>query len=311
MGIAAEAYQHGERSTYGKKTIIMITARLKDEELLKEVEQFADDKNNFHLWWLGQSGYLLTYNGERVLLDPYLSDSLTVKYASTNKPHVRMSERVIRPELLSNISIVTSSHNHTDHLDGETLIPILANNPGIKFIIPEANRKFVCERVKCDYDFPVGLEDGKSVTFGSFTFYAVPASHNEIERDELGRCKFMGYVIRFGDYAVYHSGDTLLYDGMEELLSLFDIDVALLPINGNDPKRGVAGNLNAYEAVQLAKDAGIGLVIPCHYHMFTFNTADPNEFASVAQKEGQPYVILQPGGHFSPLTSELWLHRSQ
>jgi lactate dehydrogenase-like 2-hydroxyacid dehydrogenase len=32
-----------------------------------------------------------------------------------------MSERVVDPELLKNISVVTSSHNHTDHLDAETL----------------------------------------------------------------------------------------------------------------------------------------------------------------------------------------------
>src|SRR5688500_2625156 len=98
----------------------MIPARFKDEDLLNEVERFADDETNFHLWWLGQSGYLLTYKGQRILLDPYLSDSLTVKYANTSKPHVRMSERVIDPVLLKNISIVTSSHNHTDHLDGRS-----------------------------------------------------------------------------------------------------------------------------------------------------------------------------------------------
>jgi L-ascorbate metabolism protein UlaG (beta-lactamase superfamily) len=277
----------------------MIAARLKDEELLKEVEQFADDKINFHLWWLGQSGYLLTFKGEKVLLDPYLSDSLTAKYASTNKPHIRMSERVMNPDLLKNILIVTSSHNHTDHLDGETLIPIIGNNPNISFIIPEANRKFVSDRVMCSENFPVGLEDGKSVTIGSFTFYGVPASHNEIEKDAYGRCKFMGYVIRFGDFTLYHSGDTILYGGMADVLKPYHINVALLPINGNDPKRGVAGNLNAEEAVQLAKTAAIGIVIPCHYDMFTFNTAEPAEFISIAEKQGQCYRVLEHGGHFS------------
>lgn len=277
----------------------MIPARLKDKELLNEVERFADDKDNFHLWWLGQSGYLISWNGERLLLDPYLSDSLTVKYASTNKPHVRMSERVIDPALLKNISVVTSSHNHTDHLDGETLIPLLKNNPGIKFIIPEANRKFVSERVKCDEQFPIGLDNGKSTTVGSFTFFGVPASHNEIEKDEQGRCKFMGYVIRFGKWTIYHSGDTLLYEGMVGLLKPYQINLALLPINGNDPVRGVAGNLNAREAVELGKAIDTGIIIPCHYDMFTFNTADPVVFAGIAENEGVSYEVLFPGGHFS------------
>src|SRR5437870_135019 len=123
----------------------LIPAIAKDDVLIGEIEQYNSDKENFHLWWLGQSGYLLLWNGKRILLDPYLSDSLTKKYADSNKPHVRMSERVIAPDLLRDISIVTSSHNHTDHLDGETLIPVIKNNPNISFIIPEANRKFVSD----------------------------------------------------------------------------------------------------------------------------------------------------------------------
>ncbi|MGZ9225209.1 MAG: hypothetical protein ACXW4M_06595 [Anaerolineales bacterium] len=49
------------------------------------------------------------------MIDPYLSDSLTKKYAGTNKPHVRMTERVIAPEWLDFVEVVTSSHIHTDH----------------------------------------------------------------------------------------------------------------------------------------------------------------------------------------------------
>lgn len=277
----------------------LIPARIKDQDLIKEVEQYCSDEKNFHLWWLGQSGYLLSWKGEKILIDPYLSDSLTEKYANTQKPHIRMSERVIDPELLKDISIVTSSHNHTDHLDAGTLVPILKNNPHIKFIIPEANRHFISERVQCDAHFPVGLNEGQNVTLGAFTLYGIPASHNTIEKDENGRCKYMGYVIRFGEWTIYHSGDTLLFDGMKEILKPYGIDVALLPINGNDPARGVAGNLNTAEAASLGRDVGAHVVIPCHYDMFTFNTANPMDFSVQAEKIGQQYALLQPGGHYS------------
>jgi L-ascorbate metabolism protein UlaG (beta-lactamase superfamily) len=277
----------------------LIPAVVKDEAFIAEVEKYQDDKKNFHLWWLGQSGYLLLWKGKRVLIDPYLSDSLTKKYAATNKPHTRMSERVVDPQLLKNILIVSSSHNHTDHLDGETLIPIIKNNPGITFIIPEANRQFVCERVQISLDFPVGLNDEESIAIEGFTFHGVPAKHNEIERDEYDNCKFMGYVIRFGEWSIYHSGDTLWYDEIIELLKPFEVDIALLPINGNDPSRGVAGNLNPEEAARLGKEIQAGVVIPCHYDMFTFNTADPKKFEREAQKIGQPYHILEIGGHLS------------
>src|SRR5206468_12163500 len=142
----------------------LIPAVVKDEAFIAEVKTYERNENAFHLWWLGQSGYLLLWQGKRILIDPYLSDSLTKKYASTNKPHIRMSERVVNPELLKNILAITTSHNHTDHLDGETLMPIIKNNPGIKFNIPEANQEFICERVQIQNDFPVGLNDGKSVT---------------------------------------------------------------------------------------------------------------------------------------------------
>src|SRR5690242_9492971 len=120
----------------------LIPAFQKDDALLRDIEAAPDSETKFHIWWLGQSGYLIKWNGHRLLLDPYLSDSLTVKYSTTKKPHERMSELVIPADRLKSLDIVTSSHNHTDHLDGETLIPILKNNPGIKFLIPEANRAF-------------------------------------------------------------------------------------------------------------------------------------------------------------------------
>lgn len=280
----------------------LIPAIRKNEALIAEMNACLNDADAFHIWWLGQSGFLLQWKKQRVLIDPYLSDSLTKKYLTTSKPHTRMSELVVRPELLKNISVVTSSHNHTDHLDGETLIPLIQSNPGIRFIIPEANREFVAERVKCDLNFPVGLNDGKQITIGDFTFIGVPAKHNEIERDEQGNCRFMGYVIKFGEWTIYHSGDTLWFDGMAGLIKPFHVDLALLPINGNDPARGVAGNLDCCEAAQLAKEIGTACVIPCHYDMFTFNTADVNDFVKACESIKQPCKVLRGGESFCSAT---------
>jgi L-ascorbate metabolism protein UlaG (beta-lactamase superfamily) len=276
----------------------LIKAIKKNEELVAEMDSFLKDEKHFHLWWLGQSGYLLQWKGKKVLIDPYLSDSLTKKYLTTDKPHTRISELVIKPELLKNISIVTSSHNHTDHLDAETLIPVIKNNLGIKFIIPEANRNFVAERVKCEIDFPIGMSDKQSVAINGFTFYGIPAKHNEIDRDEKGNCKYMGYVIEFGKYKIYHSGDTLWFDGMVDLLKPFAVDVALLPINGDRPERKVAGNLNCKEAAELAKAINAKIVIPCHYDLFSFNTADVNEFVMETEKINHPYKVLKGGEKF-------------
>jgi L-ascorbate metabolism protein UlaG (beta-lactamase superfamily) len=300
MGFKTKINKYGKRRKTGKgKFMNLIPALKKDEALVAEMDSLMNDEKQFHLWWLGQSGFLLQWKGKRILLDPYLSDSLTKKYLTTDKPHTRMSELVVQPGLLKNIFILTSSHNHTDHLDAETLIPILKNNPEVKFIIPEANRDFVAERVECEKIFPVGLNDGLSVTIDGISFYGVPAKHNEIDRDQKGNCKYMGFVIEFGENKIYHSGDTLWFDDIVDLLKPFNVDVALLPINGNDPSRKVAGNLNCKEAAELSKAIGAKCVIPCHYDMFSFNTADVNDFISEAKKIDQPYKVLQGGEKFS------------
>ena len=101
-----------------------------------------------------------------------------------------------------------------------------------------------------------------------------------------------------GNYKIYHSGDTLWFDEMVDLLKPFAVDVALLPINGNDPARKVAGNLNCREAAELAKAINAQCVIPCHYDMFAFNTADVNDFINESEKINQLYFILKGGEHF-------------
>lgn len=277
----------------------LIPAFQKNEELLNDIAAYAGDKTQVNIWWLGQSGFLVAHNGFQLLIDPYLSDSLTAKYAQTEKPHVRMSERVIDPSHFRNINLVTSSHNHTDHLDAETLIPLIHNNPGIKMLIPEANRAFVTERIRQPFAFPIGINDGEEVNIDGMQIYGIPAAHNTLDRNADGKCLYMGFVFRIGGKHIYHSGDTLWFDGMEQLLRPFNIDLALLPINGNDPVRKVSGNLNAREAAQLAKAIGAKRTVPCHYDMFTFNTEDPNVFAKEAANAGIRYKIMQHGEKIS------------
>ena len=57
-----------------------------------------------------------------------------------------------------------------------------------------------------------------------------------------------------------------------------------------------SGNLNAIEAVDLGLTCKIPYIIPCHYDLFAFNTADVNEFISIAKAKQQGYLVLDLGG---------------
>jgi len=271
----------------------MIRPALQDQAFLESIQRASPAESTFHLWWLGQSGFLLKHGRRSLLFDPYLSDSLTKKYATTDKPHVRMTERVIAPEWLDFVDTATSSHNHTDHLDAETLGPLYRANPGLKLVIAEANRDFAGARLHRSAEEPIGLDAGQTATVNGWRIHAVPAAHEQIERDDQGRCKFLGFVVEFGEFCVYHSGDTMLYPGQAETLRRWPIDVALLPINGADPARRVAGNLSGPEAAELAHAARVRVVIPCHYDMFEFNTASPDEFVRRCGELAQPCRVLR------------------
>jgi L-ascorbate metabolism protein UlaG (beta-lactamase superfamily) len=274
----------------------MIQPLKKDDELISEIQSISGEDARMHVWWLGQSGFLLKKGGSLLLLDPYLSESLTLKYALTDKPHVRMTERCVAPERLVGLSAVTASHLHTDHLDAATLMPLSSMNPGLKLvlphpIIPEAKQRLTAAEIDL-----LGLDAGEQILVDGWNITGITAAHNVIQRDSAGHCHCIGFLIRRGKFVIYHSGDTLWHEGLVDQLPR-DCDLMLLPINGNDPKRRVAGNLNGTEAAALAKTCSSKLVVPCHYEMFEFNTASPEEFMAACQQLGQNYQVMRCGGH--------------
>ncbi|HJR79649.1 MAG TPA: MBL fold metallo-hydrolase [Anaerolineales bacterium] len=274
----------------------MIKPLLQNDAFLEDVVRAKRNPDQLHLWWLGQSGFLIQWLGYHLFLDPYLSDSLTKKYANTNKPHVRMTERVIAPEQLDFVDVVTSSHNHTDHLDGETLIPLLQANPNLTVIVSRSNVSFAAERLQVSPERLTPIRtDGEAIRIGPFTFHAIPSAHEMLEQDEHGDHRYIGLILQAGGWTIYHSGDCVPYEGLVDRLRHWNIDLALLPINGRDPARGVAGNFSAEEAAQLGKQINAGLVIPCHYEMFEFNTVSPEEFVKSAEQIGQKYQVLKCG----------------
>jgi len=272
----------------------MKAATLKDEPLLADIAR-ARATGAARLWWLGQSGFLVHTADATILFDPYLSDSLTRKYAATDKPHVRLTERVCDPGRLTGIDLITSSHLHTDHLDAETLLPLFEANPQAKLVIPRANRALVLERLGAVEERLIGIDAGECATIGPVTIHGIPAAHNTVERDGHGCCRFLGFVADVGGRVIYHSGDTLMHDGLVAALAPFRPDVAFLPINGNKPERRVAGNLDGREAAALAREIRAGLAIPHHFGMFAFNTASPDSFVGECRRLGQPFRVLGNG----------------
>lgn len=253
-----------------------------------------------NLTWLGQAGFLIESPGVRIIIDPYLSDSLAVKYKDGRFPHIRMVPVPVRPEELTGIDIVLCTHGHSDHMDPGTLPVLAAANPECRFIGPASETLKAVER-GVPAKMYCGLDAAESLVKGRSRITAIASAHEDLAVDDEDRSLYLGYVIEIGGYKIYHSGDSVPYEGLVAILKMHEIDAALLPVNGRDELRssnGIAGNFTVEEAVQLCCDAGIPKMIPHHFGMFDFNTEDPDEIDQLLSKSGLDYMIPVIGRPF-------------
>jgi L-ascorbate metabolism protein UlaG (beta-lactamase superfamily) len=249
--------------------------------LLDEIRATGPPAGSVAVWWLGQSGFLLKEAGTTILVDPYLSEHLTRKYAGTDRPHVRMTRAPLRGSDLSGVDLVLASHKHSDHLDPATLPDLLAASPSATLVLPESILAHA-EGIGLPARRLAGLVAGASVAMPGVTVRAVPSAHEGLDTDDRERHLYLGFVIELGGLRFYHSGDSLAYEGLAEAIGAEPLDVMFLPINGRDPARGVPGNMTAAEAVDLANRVRPRFVVPHHYDMFTFNTVPVAAFEAEA-----------------------------
>lgn len=274
----------------------MIEPLLSDEALLADIASSEAGPGRLHCWWLGQSGVLIAWAGGRVLIDPYLSDALTRKYAGTERPHVRMSRRVVDPARLREIDLVLSTHGHTDHLDAETLgaVRAAAGDEPPALLAPRAIGDLASQRWGGD---AIGIDAGETAHVRGVFVAAVQAAHDSLERDARGRCPCLAYVLRLGPFTIYHAGDGVVHDALPGAVlaaAPAGIDVAFVPINGR------LGNMDGADAARLARTLGARLAVPCHYHLFEFNSAEPSAaFEPECRRLGQPFRTLRLGERLS------------
>ncbi len=278
---------------------MLIKPVLQNGALLADVHAASNGGDRLHVWWLGQSGFLIKCAGEFLLLDPYLSDSLHKRLSRTDRPHARMTDIPLSPEKLDMVGVALSSHQYGDHFDEDTLRPLATASGQLKLILPEATVAQARRRLPNAAIEYIPMNDGQSLTVDGWEFTGVASAHGEIERDDTGRCLYLGYLIRRNGITLYHAGSTRWHDGLIEPLRLARCDLMLLPINGYKPERRVPGNLNGMEAAALAKACGAGLVVPCHYEMFKYDTDTTEEFVRACGRLDQAHHLMRCGGRLT------------
>jgi L-ascorbate 6-phosphate lactonase len=245
------------------------------------------------LTWIGQAGFLLRTPATRLAVDPFLSDHPDRRFPSP----VGIAD-------LAGTELLLATHQHLDHLDAPALRDLLELDDQARVVVPAPAVPDAAEA-----GLPpgrlVGARPGEPIAAGDVTVHPVPALHGVHATDAYShglpadgdQVRYLGYVLETPDGRLYHAGDTLRWDGQAELLRSHRVDVALLPINGRDAEReaqDVVGNLDAAQALALARDAGVGTVVPMHYDLMEGNLGDVDEFARLAPE-------LHPDGRVAVL----------
>lgn len=231
------------------------------------------------IYWLGQAGFVIDIAGMRLVIDPYLSDSLASKYRNTARPHVRMMPSPVVPDEIFHVDLVLCTHAHTDHMDPGTLPLLLSANPSARLVAPRAVAAQAMERSGAQGDRLILARAGEPISPPmGIEIMPTRAAHETLETDTDGNHRFLGYAIRSGDKCIWHSGDCIPFDGLEDEVRRLRPDIALLPVNGRRPElsqNGVPGNFSLHEAIIVARHVGAADLIAHHYGLFDFNTERP------------------------------------
>ena len=222
--------------------------------------------------WLTQAGLLFENDKIKVMVDPYLSNSVAETLDPKKERRIPIDERFFDTD--PDVIIIT--HDHLDHLDPETLGKILSRSTkSVTVLAPyNAYKKLVTMGGGHNY---VLLAPHSVWSEGGITFYAVNAEHSD-------RCA-AGYIIDDGKQTYYITGDTLYnYDVIDDVIELCEdgVDYVFLPING------VGNNMNARDAADFACEIGAKCAVPIHYGLFDDLTPAEFDFDNTLILE--PYV---------------------
>lgn len=212
------------------------------------------------LFWLGQAGFIIKNSlGKTAVIDPYLSDA--VERICGLK---RLMMPVIDAEDL-NPDHILITHRDEDHLDMDVIPGIMARNPSARLYAPGRACE-MCEEAGIDQERLVRFDQGETAEADGFRFEAVFADHGDHAPEAIG------YLVETEGYRLYFTGDTSYQVDRMAYAYGKDIDILVVPINGE------YGNMNSLEAAELAKVCQPKLVIPSHFWTFIRHGSEPYLF---------------------------------
>lgn len=217
--------------------------------------------------WLGHAALLLESDGQRVLIDPFL----------TGNPAAAVKADEVQADF------ILVSHGHSDHV-GDTVA--IAQRTGATVV---ANYEIMLWFQKQGLKKVHGQQHGGAHRYPFGTVKFTLAFHGSALPDGSNGGNPCGFHITFNDgKKVYDAADTGLFGDMR-LIGEEGVDLAILPL-GDNFTMGPADALRAVKLIQPKK------VLPIHYNTWELIAQDADAWARQVKQQTQAEpVILQPG----------------
>src|SRR5579859_3553111 len=180
----------------------MIEPVQKGRALLHDIRHTAPKPCEVAIWWLGQSGYAIKTASILFYVDLCLSEHLTAKYATTEKPHIRMTQAPLRGENLTDVRWIFASHKHSDHLDPGTLPDLFKASPEARLILPDGIIDYATT-IGQPRERLIGTRGDETISVGPMTVHSIPSSHPGLDYDPQTGYPFLGYIFEVDGVRLY------------------------------------------------------------------------------------------------------------
>jgi L-ascorbate metabolism protein UlaG (beta-lactamase superfamily) len=222
----------------------------------------------------------------RVLTDPLLRNRLLFLQRHGQNP---------APELLEERSpdLVLLSHMHYDHVDLPSLRQLSRDT---LLVAPRGSGRYLERATGHEVQ---EMEAGETLTVSDVQICALPAAHGGAFSGPRPMTKCLSYTL-CNHLTVYFAGDTALFDGMDDVGTLFDLDLALLPVWGYGPRVGT-GHLTPLSAAQALKKLRPRVAVPIHWG--TLRHAGPHAvWQGVDYMNTPPHAFAEYAARMAPET---------
>jgi L-ascorbate metabolism protein UlaG (beta-lactamase superfamily) len=188
-------------------------------------------KDSISISYIANAGFFVEMNGKKIVFDGFFNDGFG-KYDFPDSNLIFQMTNSRAP--FDSIDMIFVSHYHGDHFNSSLITGYLTQNQNTRLVCPEQvntilQKDNVRYRLIKDQIIIVAPEPNscECVNYNDFVVTACRLWHGRKENNDIEN---IGYILKYRDRSIFHSGDATLadFDGINGYIASCNIDIALL-----------------------------------------------------------------------------------